>query len=154
MPKKRFTLNTSQTELLVTPKAGSSASLSVKVAPPPSRCSSQTIASLFLPQRAHNPKRNTSDLASKISYMQNTATASCVRCEHPHPSHYHPQSSALTSPPVVSPPRIPPAAARAVLTSAARVTLLSHVRSHCSSTRNLPAASHLIRDRSRPSQRP
>lgn len=99
MPKKRFTLNTSQTELLVTPKAGSSASLSVKVAPPPSRCSSPTIGFLFLPQRAHNPKRNTSELTSKISYMQNTATASCVRCEHPHPSHYHPQSSALTSAP-------------------------------------------------------
>lgn len=97
MPKKHSTLNTSQTELLVPPKGGSSASLSQKVAPPPSKRSSLTAA--FLSPSTHNPKQNTSDLTSKTSSMQNTTTASCVHCEIPHPSQYHPQSSAPTSPP-------------------------------------------------------
>lgn len=95
----------------------------------------------FLLTARTQSERKYLDLTSKTSCMQNTTTAPYVCCDHPCPSHHDLQPRLFTSPETGLPilhPTHPPA-------MAASMILRSPVRSHQSSTTNLPVASILLK---------
>lgn len=148
MPKKHLKLSMPQTELHYHFPRWLSYTFSHL--PHSSTLSVAQVKTLRVPLAFHflltartQSERKYLDLTSKTSCIQNTTTAPCVCCDHPCPSHHDLQPRLFTSPETGLPilhPTHPPAVAASMI-------LRSPVRSHQSSTTNLPVASHLTRNK-------